>query len=50
MIDSRNGTFIGDERLEEGAGTFIESGTEMKFGNVVLVIEYHSISGEGGAE
>lgn len=49
-LGSRNGTFIGDERLEEGAGTFIESGTEMKFGNVVLVIEYHSISGEGGAE
>ena len=41
-LGSRNGTFIGEERLGEGIGTLIESGTEIRFGNVSLVIEYDS--------
>lgn len=49
-LGSRNGTFIGDERLEEGIGTLIESSTEIRFGNVAIVIEYDAIPTKGGSE
>jgi len=40
-LGSRNGTFIDGERLEEGVGVVIESGTKVKFGNVSVVFEFN---------
>jgi len=51
-LGSTNGTFLGRDRMEEGAGIVIESGTEIRFGSVVMVIEYDSIhsTSAGGSE
>jgi len=40
-LGSRNGTFVEGEKVEEGTGIVIASGTPVKFGSVSVIIEFH---------
>ena len=47
-LGSRNGTFIDGEKLEEGVGVIIESGTRVRFGSVSAVIEFDLMGSSSG--
>lgn len=51
-LGSTNGTFLGDARLEEGIGVLIDSGTEVRFGNILVRLEFDLIHTtiDGGGE